>query len=308
MGSSWPSWAITWYAVMCFLGVFNMIVYLVLCQGLKRSSDALTAKYQRVQCLLAGPFIFVCTWRCFFPNLYEDRITWYDSWLCSIGMTRMAASVAELCWIAQVAIAIAFMHKELTIVYHGNTSTFWTCYTHFATYGFVLVIFCAECCSDYATVTKDNLGFALEETCWGIAFTILLPAAFRLVFAFRTLPAASVRQGGCCSAWVCVVVISCLSTAYLIWQWTMHVPPLWGLWFKQIRDGVQPLSFIEGMKDALFTYNTTHDYEIWSGSLVWLTGYMSGSVWSSLLLVGAPRIGSPARPMSEFALALQQSA
>lgn len=254
----------------------------------------MTRKYQKTMRRLALPMVVVCAWRSVFPNLYAERITWYDSWVCSILVARMLATIAEVCWVAQVALALAFVERQLQLHPGASadlTCTCWSKLTRTAAVAMVLCIIIAELCSDYATITGDRIGFFLEEALWGVTFTMAFPVLLRLAMAVHKLPNAE-RKGGCGNASVYAKIAAAASFFYIVWQWTFHVPPLHAAWQQQQQDGDVFSDFGQGFVNALEDRNCSHDYNDWSGSLVWLSGYFTLCVWSSIALVCSPRIAS----------------
>jgi hypothetical protein len=49
---------------------------------------------------LGVPFVIQCAWRSFFPEIYNIRVTFWDSPLCSPFIGRMLATIGEVTWMA----------------------------------------------------------------------------------------------------------------------------------------------------------------------------------------------------------------
>jgi len=249
--------------------------------------DALQ-RYQKTMRLLAGPFVLVCAWRAAFPNIYASRVTWYDSMLCSIFISRMMATVAEVCWVTQICMALSHVDHGLRIALPTQLSSLHR-YTQVVAKVSVGCICVAELCSDFGTITKSGLGFLLEETLWGVAFTLLLPAFMHLTLALRKLPREA-RTGQKCSATVFARSSMLVIFGYLVWQWSCHVPDLYRSWQTQLEDNVQYYSFGPGVWDALTERHASRSFDTWKPVLLWLIGYFSLGVWTSLALMCAPTV------------------
>eukprot|EP00927_Polykrikos_kofoidii_P080250 TRINITY_DN77123_c0_g1_i1.p1 TRINITY_DN77123_c0_g1~~TRINITY_DN77123_c0_g1_i1.p1 ORF type:complete len:296 (-),score=28.52 TRINITY_DN77123_c0_g1_i1:319-1206(-) len=277
----WPTWAVWWYTMMCLIAAFNVLVYVWALFIQKPAVDEQTRRYERWMRGLACPMVLVCAWRCVFPSTYLERFTWYDAWPCSIFLERNLAAVAEIAWVMQIALAVAFIDRCLPGGGHLPTQV--------AAKLMVVCICCAEVSSDYATITKNGFGYFLEETFWGVTFTLLVPASVNLVFRLWQLPKISTRSG-CCNAVFFAGTASIVGFGYIVWQWTFHVPQQWRIWRQQLADGDVFYGFWPGVRNASLEHVVTHEYADWGPSLVWLTGYFSAGVWSSIALTFAPRV------------------
>jgi hypothetical protein len=293
-------WAIgrygPWSGILpCVPSPCNIGLYLLVSAKQSLDHDPATRRYQRRMRLLAAPMVAVCAWRCFFPNLYPGRITWYDSLMCSILLHRMIATVAEVCWIAQIASALSFIgkgisHAQASCPSGSVTSSSRINYIGNLTKLAVGAIFAAEMCSDFATITNDYMGFFLEESLWAIAFLIFCPISIFLMHALRRLPADMNKANGCCSAGAFLLMTSCLTSGYLIWQMFFHVPGEYNTWRNQLATGTATDPFLKGLWSSLVERHVSRAFNVWGSGLLWLTGYFSIGVWSSIALVCSPRI------------------
>lgn len=268
---------------MCIISAVNVLAYMAALLRRKPFADALLRRYQIRLQALAAPMVAVAAWRCVFPTCYLQRYTWYGSWPCSILLGRCLATVAEVAWVAQLALAMAFVDKSLP----GGGSRF----VPLMAWGMVLSICCAEVASDFATITTNGLGYFLEESLWGVSFSLFAPTNAWLLLRVLKLPRASARVG-CCNAVFFTLTASAVSFGYLVWQWGLHVPQEWRQWREQVEAGHVFYGFWDGLKNAASERNVTHAYDIWGPSLVWLTGYFSAGVWSSIALTFAPHVKS----------------
>ena len=93
------------YALVCVASVFNLgwmsKVYFTQNDG---KSDE-TKHYQKWMKLLAVPFVFQCAYRSFLPEIYNERLAFWDTIWCNMFIGRGLATVGEVTWIMQVAYA-----------------------------------------------------------------------------------------------------------------------------------------------------------------------------------------------------------
>ena len=61
----------------------------------------------------AGPFILQCAWRSYYPEIYNKRVTFWDSWLCSAFIGRMLATYGEVTFMIQVGCGLIFQTQQL---------------------------------------------------------------------------------------------------------------------------------------------------------------------------------------------------
>lgn len=276
------------------------------------SHDLEAQAYQRRMRLLAAPMVLGCAFRAIFPNLYLERATWYASPICSILLTRViVATLAEVCWVAQIASALLFVAGGLEQASPspgsaanqarggaGGSLSLSAVARAVATL-MVACVCCAELASDFGTVTTNGLGFLIEESLWGVAFAIMLPVAFHLAYRLRRVRWDVAASPGCCNACVFAFLASILGSVYVVWQWTFHVPQEYRMWRQQLEDGAVFYHLWPGVWNALTQRSQTREYEVWGSSLVWLTGYFTFGVWSSIALACAPRLAlEPSSPLA----------
>ena len=114
--------------------------------------DYETRAYRRTQRFLAVPFVLVCAFRAFFPTIYLFRHCFIDSPLSNILAARLLASVAEVCYVTQVSLALRRTSSSLHEAAYeqqrraGTTNGFRASCSHIATQwaaqGIVLAIIC----------------------------------------------------------------------------------------------------------------------------------------------------------------------
>ena len=91
----------TWWTCLRAIAVFNMLVWAVTCLPLiDASSDP------SWQVTLSGIFVAVCAFRSWLPRVDLERYCLVDSPLSGMFVGRSAATVAEICFAAQVAFCV----------------------------------------------------------------------------------------------------------------------------------------------------------------------------------------------------------
>src|SRR5262249_28487857 len=111
--------------------------------------------------LLCAAHVFCCAFRSVLPPAGGQRLCLCDTWLSSVMIGRSVATVAEVCFAAQWAIAL---HQLGTMTGADTTLN--------AAWAIVPLILIAECFSWYAVLTKKYVGNAIENSIWALAFFI----------------------------------------------------------------------------------------------------------------------------------------
>src|SRR4029079_2974210 len=90
----------TWWACLKVVALFNILLWAAAC--LFRAGTGLLSW----QLLMSGVFVGVCAFRSWLPRIDLQRYCLVDSPLSSTFLGRSAATVAEVCFAAQVALAL----------------------------------------------------------------------------------------------------------------------------------------------------------------------------------------------------------
>src|SRR5262249_18129339 len=120
--------------------------------------------------LLCAAYVFGCPFLSLLPCADVQRIWLFDTWLSSVMIGRSVATVAEVCFAAQWAIAL----RQLGTMTGADT-------TLTAAWVIVPLILIAECFSWYAVLTKKYVGNAIENSIWALAFFIVAVGLCRLL-------------------------------------------------------------------------------------------------------------------------------
>jgi hypothetical protein len=210
---------------------------------------------------LCAAYVFGCAFRSFLPRADVQRISLLGVWLFSVIIGRSVATVAEVCFAAQWAIAL---HQLGTMSGADTTLN--------AAWVIVPLILIAECFSWHAVLTKKYRGNAIENSIWALAFFIVAIGLCRLLPEFH----GAIR--------VALVVAIIGIAGYLTFLATIDVPMYLTRWRAEVANGSRPLSPLEGLWDASFRWVVTHDIAEWKDEIAWMSLYFSAAVWASLAL------------------------
>jgi hypothetical protein len=211
--------------------------------------------------LLCAAYVFGCAFRSFLPRADVQRICLFDTWLSSVVIGRSVATVAEVCFAVQWAIAL----HQLGAMTGADT-------TLNAAWVIVPLILIAECFSWHAVLTKKYFCNAIENSIWALAFFIVAIGLCRLLPEFD----GAVR--------VALVVAIIGIAGYLAFLATIDIPMYLTRWRVEVANGSRPLRPLEGLRDASFRWVVNHDIAEWKDEIAWMSLYFSAAVWASLAL------------------------
>lgn len=281
-----------WWLCLSTIAVFNIGIwgyscYSVLYSG--RAEDDIAENtwtssnmnddhpYQRYHLFLSGIYVFVCAYRSFLPRIDLERYCLFDTHLSSIFLGRLAATVAEISFSAQIAL---FLHHIGEVHDHYWTQRLALC--------LVPVITIAQCFCWCGVVTLNHLYHAIEESIWAVS-------AFFIGAAMGSL---SYHQSETCGHVGIMGMVMCM--AFFIFMVTVDVPMYVKRWragqryMMKVRTSNKDLgkkrqmiymNSFEGSVDAMSRRVVTKSWNVWKEETMWLTMYFSTAVWLSLLLV-----------------------
>merc|ERR1712232_24755 len=96
--------------------------------------------------------------------------------------------------IAQISSAIAFCSSQIEQARSSAIASHWNTYAQLSARLMFVLICVAETSSFVATITRNLLFFAIEESLWGVAYLITWPAYLHLFISAR----GAQRAQGCC--------------------------------------------------------------------------------------------------------------
>jgi len=255
----WPKvWL--WWTALKVIALFNMLLWLTTC--LPRAGDSTTAGWQIV---LSGVYVAVCAFRSWRPRVDLERFCLVDSPWSSMFLGRCLATVAEVCFAAQVALVV---HRVGVIANLPWISA--------ASAAIVPPLVLAQAFCWYSVITLDHLGHVVEESLWAATMALV-----------SVCLAAAARNLGGIPFW-CVAGGAALAGSFVAFMALIDVPMYARRWRTARRHSHPRLSLQEGLTDARRRRIATTEWAIWRPETAWLTGYFSVAVWISISLVYLP--------------------
>ncbi len=247
---------------MVLVSALNITVWAYLAYYVLRSDfTAHPARWQiNAMVSLSAVYVFVCAFRSVIPRGDLPRLSLFDVWYASIPVGRSAATVAEICFVIQWAIALHYLGR-LT-----NER-----FSQIAAYVIVPLIVLAEAFSWYAVLTKNALFNAIENSIWGITFFLIIISLMRMRRGFNRM----IRH-------VIDLVVLGLG-AFIVFLVTIDVPMYIERWLAQ--DASMYMGLVEGLQHAWDPWLVSQDITHWAKEIPWMTLYFSLAVWSSLGLI-----------------------
>ena len=180
-----------------------------------------------VMLLFCAAYVFGCAFRSFLPRADVQRICLFDTLLSSVMVGRSVATVAEIAFVAQWAV---LLHQLGTMTGAETTVN--------AAWVIVPLILIAECLSWYTVRTRNDLGNAIENSLWAVAFFIIGVGLCRLLPEFH----GAVRA-------VLAIAIAGIA-GFLAFLMTIDVPMYLNRWRTGDADGDKRLTPREGLRDV----------------------------------------------------------
>jgi hypothetical protein len=259
---------LSWWALLCLVGVLNLAVWAVSAAALKRRRPSMPGEEysaRRLQLLLCAGYVSGCAFRSFLPVYDVPRITLVDSWISTAMVGRSVATIAELCFACQWA----FLLRETA---RATGSLF----AHSVTRMVVPMLAIAEACSWYSVLTTSNLGHVLEESLWGLCAALVVACMVMIRPRCSPIPRSAVI------AW-CVAGV-----AYVAYMFLVDVPMYWSRWLADQAAGKSYFTLVKGVLDASHRRVVTYSLEHWRSEMLWMGLYFSVAVWISLSLIHIP--------------------
>ena len=252
-----------WWAFLTLASSANIALWFLLYwefhgQAVKTANSA---PGMQLMVFLSAAYVFGCAFRSVLPRADVQRICLFDTWLSSVVVGRSVATVAEMCFAMQWAIAL----YELANIAAVDT-------TMYVAWAVVPLILVAQCCSWYGVLTTNCLANAVENSIWAATF-LLVGISLCLLLPEYDGP---VRLG----LTVAIVGIA----GYLTFLVTVDVPMYLNRWRLGRAVGHNTLSPLEGLRDARTRWIVTHDFAQWRGEIAWMSLYFTAAVWASLAL------------------------
>lgn len=139
--------------------------------------------YKNIQVWLSFLFVTQCAWRSFFPEMYNERIVYWDSPMSSVFLGRALATFGEVAWITQVALCLFRCQTELKCILNEPNKYSEIDWFILAS-GFCSILMCtaAEFFCNKAMFTINYIHNVIETCLWTISFIMLTPCAIYIYY------------------------------------------------------------------------------------------------------------------------------
>ena len=257
-----------WWAVLRIVAALNIAAWTVSAAALARRRDRFPAaeyRQRRLLLWLSAGYTAVCAFRSFLPRIDLERICLSASPLSSMVVGRSAATVAELCFIAQCAL---LLHRAGS----GADNRFAVA----VSMALLPLIVVAEGASWYAILSTNYLGHVVENSIWTLCAMLLL-VSFFLLWPHSTRPQRR---------FLAAIII--FTTGYIAFMTGIDVPMYWSRWRAELTAGAKYLPLLQGLRDASRPCTVSFDWKIWREEIPWMTLYFTAAVWVSIALPHAP--------------------
>jgi hypothetical protein len=268
-------YSIFWWISLSFVSILNILIYIKIL--FKNNDIRISKNYFLKMNIYAGFYVLVCAFRSIFPRIDVERICFWDSYLSLIVLGRSAATIAELCFIAQICL----FFRELSKNMYYNHKTYKNNLFLFHSYLILGLISIAEIFSWLGVITKHQIFNSLEEFIWMISFFI-----FAICFIIIYNDTCKLSSGSNnLSLQNFLLLFSFISIIFVIYMFTVDIPMYYRRWTEAIQRGDTFLSISDGFNDIFHCKIISNSFIYWKEDIIWMTPYFTGGVWLSLYLM-----------------------
>ena len=253
---------------MSAIAALNMVLLGLLVRRYLREAPGLAPEPRmawRTKLLLAATFAIGCASRSVVIRADVQRMVMVDHWFASVAVGRSIATVAELAFMALLAMVLRETARGV-----GSQGVVRLSYL------IVPMIAFAECNSWYAVITTNYLGNTIEESTWALSAALMIGGVAAM---WSRLGAAARRVAGPCAL---------LGLGYVALMVTVDVPMYATRWLADQAAGKEYLSLAAGFHDVATRWHVSFDAAEWRTEMPWMTLYFSVCVWAALLLARKP--------------------
>src|SRR3954447_7580891 len=257
---AWSNPLAWWWGVLTLVSGANIAVWFLLYRRLHDQPTGTLGGTSGIELmlLLCAAYVFGCAFRSLLPRADVQRICLFDTWLSSIVVGRLVATIAEVCFAMQWAIVLRQLGQLTQSDMVQRIARL-----------VVPFIVTAEICSWYAVITTSYFGNTIENSIWAITFLLIAAALVRLMTDFHGAMRWAIGAT--------VAGIAC----YLAFLVTIDVPMYFARWQIDQASGKPLLDIVSGLHDVSTRWIVTHDVAHWQQEFAWMALYFSAAVWSS---------------------------
>lgn len=257
-----------WWGVLSLITLVNIVLWFYSGIVVRRRKHYISVEnyiLSKRLLILAGVYVVGCGIRAVLPRIDAQRIVLIDHWLSSIAIGRGAATIAELCFVAQWALLLHAIskYKDENIIRHIS-------------YWIVPIIVVAEVFSWSSVVTTINFGHVVEESLWAFIASLIFVCFIILYDSSNSVSRKA------------YLLLMSATVVYLLFMLIVDIPMYFERWQEDIALNRSSLSIAEGFRDLTYRWIVIEDWKIWRFEVPWMTLYFSLAVWTSIALSYIP--------------------
>lgn len=270
---------LAWWLSLTAISVFNLGAWVHMAKRVRREDvdcEPHKRTLDRRELALSFGYVLVCAFRSVLPRADVQRICLWDTFFSSVLVGRGVATFAELCFVAQWALAIRALARV-------QKSPVPLVVSHLA-----LPLICvAETFSWYAVLTTNYVGNVVEESIWATTGALLgLSLAILWWRAKGELKRA-------------LIVALAAAVSYVGFMSLVDVPMYFTRWQADQAAQRPYLAPRDGLVDLTHRWVVTRAFADWHEEIPWMTLYFTVAVWISLALTRIPNAWLSTRARGE---------
>lgn len=157
-----------WWSCQAIVQVINILVLITLWSNNKPRNLA----YDKKQLYCATVYTCACFVRAIWPRNDVTNMCFFDGIISTTNVGRSLATVAELCFIAQIKMSFKSLSQDLLLVGRGSIKAHRNI-RKFADLSWWFIFF-AQCCCWVCVTTTFKLWSAFEESIWTVVMFVYL--------------------------------------------------------------------------------------------------------------------------------------
>jgi uncharacterized protein with PQ loop repeat len=265
-----------WWALLCIGSCVNLIAIFI------RLANVSCEPYQRKMTYCSAVYVVGCAVRSIWPRVDVERTCFWDSRISVTFVGRILATMAEICFVAQLSMTIGVLAQEVKFYRTKRMADvfFWA-------------ICVAQCCCWMGVTTQRQIWHGLEESIWAMTFTgiatscaILYRNAHQKVPNFG--PLGLCESGELGYAKRCLALGFPISVVFVLFMVFVDVPMYVARYRADEARGASYLWVSEGVLDSMACRRISKSTSDWVPEMPWMTGYFLGATAISLWLSWGP--------------------
>ncbi len=242
-----------WWVFLTVFSCINYVLWFVI------NKNELKNKQTNLMIWLCLIYVVVCSYRSILPRADVQRMMLFDTWFSSVLLGRTAATIAEMAFVFQWVILLKKFGEKYqdSLVLKISSLP-------------LILIGVAEVFSWYGVTIGYNLAHAIEETLWGITFSLIIISFLSLLSKLD----ASMKKIAY------LIIIGC--SFYVGFMFLVDIPMYYNRHLADLASAKVYPELIAGLKEISFKRIISWEYELWKDEIPWMTGYFTLAVFSSL--------------------------